>query len=95
MTEAKWSSYSDPQASLMLLKGKASKRKLRLFACACCRRLRGALRGKNRQVLRPLSSSLMDSSAGRKWRRGEEGGTPSTIPFRLEELGRRHSPVPR
>ena len=39
MTEAKWLTCPNPQKMLEFLRGKASERKLRLFACGCCYRL--------------------------------------------------------
>src|SRR5262249_43822178 len=40
MTESEWFECSTPAALLDLLNDRASKRKLRLFACACCQRIR-------------------------------------------------------
>jgi hypothetical protein len=39
MDKARWLACGDPEGMLRLLRGKASDRKLRLFGCACCRRL--------------------------------------------------------
>jgi hypothetical protein len=45
MTEADWLAGTDPAALLAWVSGRASERKLRLFACACCRALGPHLTG--------------------------------------------------
>src|SRR5439155_663760 len=41
MTEAEWAACAEPGPVLTFLRGRASDRKLRLFACACCRAVQG------------------------------------------------------
>src|SRR5262245_8209261 len=39
MTEAEWLEQTSPEPMLRFLEGKIGDRKMRLFACACCRRI--------------------------------------------------------
>jgi hypothetical protein len=43
VTEQQWQTCANPKPMLKSLRGKASDRKLRLLACACCRRVWGLL----------------------------------------------------
>src|SRR5438309_10095718 len=38
MTEEEWETSTDPGELLLVVRGRVRHRKLRLFACACCRR---------------------------------------------------------
>jgi hypothetical protein len=49
MTEAEWLACTDPKPMLEFLRGKASERKLRLFALACCDRIRRLLTNRESQ----------------------------------------------
>jgi hypothetical protein len=50
MTEAEWLAAVDPQPMLTYLHGKATERKLRLFAVACCRRADNSMSDECRRV---------------------------------------------
>ena len=52
MTEAEWLACQDPQRMLTFVVGKASDRKLRLFACACCRGVWGLLHSRAKAAVR-------------------------------------------
>src|SRR5262245_54989467 len=49
MTEVEWLKCTDPETMLDFLCDMGSERKLRLFACACCRSIRHLLRDERSQ----------------------------------------------
>jgi hypothetical protein len=83
VTEAEWLKCTDAAAMLHYLQGKTSDRKLRLFAVACCRRIRHILRGKRlrravkvaeRHAERKATASEMASAA---WALRERSDPPA------------------
>jgi hypothetical protein len=72
MTEAKWLVCAEPQDMLDYLRAKVSDRRLRLLACAFCRRLWGQLRDRGRAAVE-VAERFAEGRASDKERRAAWG----------------------
>ncbi len=83
MTESEWLTCEDPGPMLGYLRGRASDRKLRLFACACCRRVWHMLTHPRHRAAVELAERFADGQAT-AWELGNAyavfppSGTPDT-----------------
>src|SRR5262245_57338200 len=64
VTEAEWLSAIEPESMLLALRGKASNRKLRLFAVACCRRIAPLFTDERSRAVLKVAENYADGLAG-------------------------------
>ena len=65
MQEKEWGTCTQPDRMLLSLRGQASGRKLRLFACACVRRVGGLLEDERSWVAVEVTERFADRRARR------------------------------
>ncbi|HEV3260586.1 MAG TPA: hypothetical protein VG013_27270 [Gemmataceae bacterium] len=66
MTEVQWLTCTDPMPMLEFLRDKTSDRKLRLFACACCRRILRFIRHSQSREALDFAERFADGLARKK-----------------------------
>ena len=66
MTKQEWLACTDPQKMLEALRGKSSERKVRLFACACCRHIWQLLRDRDCRAAVEQAERYADGQASKR-----------------------------
>jgi len=75
MTEDEWTRSPNPHRMLQYVDGSVSDRKLRLFACACCRRIWDLIEDDRHRRAVDLAERFADGSGrGIEWEKGEGNG---------------------
>ena len=72
MNEADWLACDDPDRMMKFVRDRASERKVRLFACACCRRVWHPLHPNSRRAVEVMER-YVDGQAGEGERTAAEG----------------------
>ncbi len=85
-TEKRWLTETDPQAMIEFLGDAASDRKLRLFACACCRRAWKFAKNKRLKELLPLLEKIADGQVKDRERARAHNLSDETAHARLDDM---------
>jgi hypothetical protein len=80
MNEARWLGCTDLQAMLTFLRGRASERKLRLFAVACCRRIDRLLTAPEARAALEVAERFADGRAPPRELRAARRAVPRRSP---------------
>jgi hypothetical protein len=86
VTESEWLACTDPQKMLDSLRGKVSDRKLRLFACACCRRVWPLLREPESQEVVRTSERYADGRVGPEELRAARAAVLAAAPAQWKDI---------
>jgi hypothetical protein len=88
VTEAEWLGATDPAPMLEFLRDRASDRKLRLFAVACCRRVWNLARDERLKTALDTLERYADGAAGEEGRREVQKASSSFRRRHWEETGK-------
>jgi hypothetical protein len=91
MTEAEWLACADPTSMLACLRGKLTPRKVRLFGCACHRRIWHLLDATTRTFVR-MSEQEENEAEGKQWVSRWEAERKRWVSRWMEEKLKGHRP---
>jgi hypothetical protein len=84
MTEAEWLASTDPTRMLVFLKDTPGERKLRLFACACCRRIWDLIDEEDCRIAVEMTERFVDGLATRQEFTAANNDSWNTVPAELQ-----------